>query len=855
MVLFSDKYLIHIITRIESVYQKYQVKGIRNFNDVTLLKMKYYLASVIFFMAIQAFGQHKWQKETIRVQPSVCFASPNVNKSFIAPPVKLKSASTKSTTFIVKYNNFPENAKVAFQYAVDIWKDLIYSEMPIHIEATWETLETDVLGSCSPSNFYYNFDASEKWNRSYAVALAEKMLGAEINSSVGSEIDCSFNSSFSNWYFGTDGNTPADKYDFVSTVMHELCHGLGFHGNFYTERGRGGYGDSENLPSIFDQFVVNKSGQQLVDSKLFTNPSVKLYQNLTSDWLAFNTTLVTDSLPRLYAPTTWDSGSSIYHLNDDSYPSGDPNSLMTHALAKGEAIHSPGPNTLAIMYDMGWKSISIKHKQVKDIELVTEPVTFEAGITSDFDLDSTSLYLVYSSDKFLKKDSVLLKATATPTVFNAKYQPVQNSTVQYYFSATDVKKRRFVYPANSPVQYLSVTTGIDKTSPVVSHEPVSYLLSTDTSVKIDAIVTDNIGIKSVKLEYYINGGLIKELTMVNDSADRYTVQWNFSAGTIKGGDVVNYRIVATDISSQSNVGRMPLTGYNSFKVEGIGNAVDRYVTNFDGTNTDFIGTDFSIATPSGFDTPGLNSAHPYLSPDMDDTEYNFSTILRYPILLNSKGNMSFDEVVLVEPGESGSKFGDDNFWDYVILEGSLDGGKTWKPVIDGYDCNLVKTWSTRWYSSMSGNNSSAVADKELYVRHDINLLANGNFKTGDVVLLRFRLFSDPYSHGWGWIIDNLAIQDLETANNPLLLSSGEIEIYPNPAKENVNIVVSSKKAFDFFDLKVYRSTGILILNQKFSGGGDSFSTEINLGNFTPGLYLFEIRPENGTAISRKVQVL
>lgn len=815
--------------------------------------MKYFSSLVIILTSITAFAQHSWQKTAVKIQPTICFASPSVKKSFVAPPMKLKSAEAVSTNFEIEYIDFPENAKAAFQYALDIWKDLIYSPVPIHIKATWEGLDTDVLGSCSPSNYYYNFDATQKWNRYYAVALAEKIYGGEINSSVGSEIECSFNSDFTNWYFGTDGNTPTDKYDFVSTVLHELCHGLGYHGFFYTDRGRGGYGETDNLPAIFDHFVTNKTDQQLVDTRLFTNPSVKLYQNLTSNWLAFKTPLVTDSLPRLYAPTTWDSGSSIYHLDDDVYPSGDPNSLMTHALAKGEAIHSPGPNTLAILYDMGWRSVSIKHKQVKDVELVAGPISFDAKITSDFDLDSTKLFLVYSSDKFLKKDSIQLKSSDIPTIFNAKYQPAQNSTVQYYFSASDVKNRRFVYPANSPTQYFNFTTGIDKIAPIVTHEPVNYILSSNPSVKINAIVTDNIGLKSVKLEYYINGGLIKELEMVNDSADRYTVLWNFAKGTFNGGDVVNYRIVATDISSQSNIGRSPLTGYNSFKIENIANPVDRYVTNFDGQNTDFIGTDFSFATPSGFDSQALNSAHPYLSPDKDDTEYNFSTILRYPIVLNSKGNMSFDEVALVEPGESGSKFGDDNFWDYVIIDGSLDGGKTWKPAIDGYDCNFVKTWSTRWNSSMSGNNSAAIAGKELYFRHDVNLLANGNFKAGDLVLLRFRLFSDPYSHGWGWIIDNLAIQDVETASKPIL-SSGEVEIYPNPAHDKVSIALSARNPIDYFILNIYNSLGLLVSNEKFNVDSDSYTTEINLKNITPGLYLFEIKPEKSSSITRKVQV-
>lgn len=799
-------------------------------------------------------GQELWQKETIKLPPSVCYASHDSHRSFVPAPLRLKSGTTKSSTIVVDYVNFPADAKIAFQYAVDIWKDLIYSPVPIRIKATWQVLASDVLGSCSPSDYYYNFNSTQIWNCYYPVALVEKMMGQDVNSPLAYDIEASFNSSFTNWYFGTDGATPADKYDFVSTALHELGHGLGFHGFFYTQRGRGGYGDTDGLSAAFDQYVINKSGEQLVDEKLFTNPSIKMYQSLTSGWLAFKTALVSDSLPRLYAPITWDGGSSVYHLNDDTYPNGDPNSLMTHAMGKGEAIHSPGPNTLAIMYDMGWKSISIKHKPQKDIELVTEPITFEAQIESDYDLDSTKLYLFYSTNKFLKSDSIQLKPTGTPLIFIAKFQPPQNTTVQYYFSATDVNKRTYVFPSNSPSRYLSFTTGVDKIAPVIAHDPVRFMLSSSPSATIDVEAIDNIGVKSVKVEYFLNGGLIKELTLTNDTADHYTGTLAFPLGSVKGGDIVSYRIVATDVSSQSNIGRSPLSGYNTFKIEGVMDPVTRYVTNFDALAQDFIGSDFTISTATGFDSPALNSAHPYLSPDMDDTEFNFSTILKYPIVLNTKGKMTFDEIVLVEPGEAGTKFGDQNFWDYVIVEGSSDGGKTWNPFADGYDSNAQKSWLTLWNSSTSGNNSTATPTKDLFVKHEINMLASGNFKVGDVVLVRFRLFSDPYSHGWGWIIDNLAIQDWETANAPEILSSGQINFSPNPATNQLNLQIDGKSIIHDLQLKVYNVSGELVYNQIFSVESTAFQTTIDVRNFTSGLYLFAVEPEKGRVITRKILV-
>ena len=820
--------------------------------------MKEKLVVILILMtAGLSYGQKNWKAEGIKFPPVVCYASLESHQSFVKPPVeyfeKLKSGSLNRASIIVTYINFPDDAKIAFQYAVDIWQDMIESPIPIHVTATWKSLATGVLGQTSPSNYYKNFNSTEIWNSYYPVALVEKMLREEVNGADQSDIDASFNKDFPNWYFGTDGKTPADKYDFSSVVLHELTHGLGFTGRFYTNRGTGGYGD-DGLPAVFDVAVENKNGDKLVNTALFANPSIKLYQNLTSKWLTFDTYLIQGSMPRLYAPTTWDSGSSIYHLDESTYPAGDANSLMTPFSGMGEAIHNPGASTLAIMDHMGWKTISIKHTPLKDTEYFPTTISFDANIISDYGLDSTKLFLVYSSNKFVKKDSVLLKATTIPTAFTTKLNFTKNGEYDYFFSATDVKSRRYVFPAGASSQYLSFKIGPDKEAPIIVHEPIKYLLDTNLNSKITAQVTDNIAVKSVKVEYFVPGGLLKNIDLINDSDDVYSGNLSFPAGSLKDGDLVSYRIIAVDASSQSNIGRLPLSGYFTFRVAGFQNPVKSYVNNFDKDSLDFIGSDFKVYTVSGFDSPALNSQHPYPSPDADNKEYNFNAILKYPIILKPGGLMHYDEIVLVEPGDPGTKFGDVNFFDYVIVEGSSDNGTSWKPLADGYDSNLQKSWSTLFNSAMTGNNSTAVPTKDLFVNHEIDLLANGNFKAGDTIQIRFRLFSDPYSHGWGWIIDNLKIQDVETAVNPILLSEGEVIYFPNPATDRLNLQVQTHKNIHKLILKAYNSSGEMVYRQSFSISSGEFQTGIDLRNFRTGLYLFVLEPENGQAVTRKILI-
>jgi hypothetical protein len=141
--------------------------------------------------------------------------------------------------------------------------------------------------------------------------------------------------------------------------------------------------------------------------------------------------------------------------------------------------------------------------------------------------------------------------------------------------------------------------------------------------------------------------------------------------------------------------------------------------------------------------------------------------------------MSFDEIVLVEPGSKGTEFGDFEFWDYVIVEGSKDKGNTWLPLTDGYDSRKHQIWEDSFNSSIADMNSTTVGSSDLYINNQIDMLANGNFSSGDTILIRFRLFSDPYSHGWGWAIDNLVIQSQLTTSDAVL-SPGNIRVYPNP---------------------------------------------------------------------------
>jgi len=169
----------------------------------------------------------------------------------------------------------------------------------------------------------------------------------------------------------------------------------------------------------------------------------------------------------------------------------------------------------------------------------------------------------------------------------------------------------------------------------------------------------------------------------------------------------------------------------------------QYANDFDTPSDDFFGSGFSIATPGGFSDPALHSTHFY-----NNSETLLYTLKQPIVVAPSNALIEFDEIAIVEPGNPGSVYGDSDFWDYVVVEGSSDG-TTWLPLVDGYDARSDPAWEQAYNFTNPGNSS-------MFRQRVINL--HDTFSQGQQILVRFRLFADAFVNGWGWAIDNLTIQ-------------------------------------------------------------------------------------------------
>jgi Secretion system C-terminal sorting domain len=844
-----------------------------------------------------------FRNRTITPDPIICYGLRKDAFTTIAAPANFSKARRAPTaTFIVDYVGYPADAKAAFQRAVDIWSTLIISPVPIRIKAIWQPLASTpgfiTLGSARPATYYPSPDGSQKGNAYYPVALAEKIARKSLNSPDSADIVANFNSNNS-WYLGLDAIPSAGKTDLVSVVLHELGHGLGFTG-FIRADATSRQADNSST-TIFDQFVENNTGTKLADPASFSSATA-LYNQLIGRNLYLNAPILrqkTGDRAKLYAPTTYSEGSTLYHLDEATYPAGTPNSLMTPNIANAEAIQNPGPIVLAFFEDMEWKTTSLLHDPLEDRETGGD-VVVRARVISDTTLGASAPQLRYrvgipvltstTVDTTYQNVAMTLTGTANGVQSFSAIIPAAAAQAKtaYYLRTNDGVGRAYTNPGrniNNVQYYYAFTSGADKVPPTIKHTPdqtVLFAAAADT-IPVAAKVTDDrrlirtigarrkVGIDTVYLEYQVNGAARPSLPMrlISQADSIWYVNIVFPLNALKAGDKVSYRIVARDLAGTPNQAISPATGYYDVTIVGPQATVrSQYVNDFANATTsaaDFAGNNFRIETPAGFSNPSINSDHPYKNGSDVFNESNYTYTLLAPIKVKANpdsAKIKFDEIVLVEPGSTGAVFGDAEFFDYVVVEASKDNGRVWVPLLPGYDSGNNTTWLNAWNSSQSTvdpktgeQNSLAVGAPALVKSRSIGIQDQSGFRGDDVILLRFRLFADQLAHGWGWQVDNLNIQN----NPPPILATEPVPatmfaVYPNPVSGTMRVSAELAQPATEAILTLTSPTGQAIRQVTVPVSSRKLTEQLDVSQLPAGLYFLQLNAGD-TRQTKKVMVV
>lgn len=301
----------------------------------------YLLWTVIYLLPTDV-----WSAQIITGPQSACYGRNDV--PFVAArQTRSATRGIETATIRLHYTaGFPDVAKPAMQAAANVWATKISSSIPIDIDCKWEALEAPsdsyILAMCGPF-LTSDFTNQPLANTYYPMALANKIAGEDLSTS--SDMQCSVNSQ-APWYYSTDGNPPENQVDLMTVALHEFAHGLGL----------SGYLQSGNVVTditTFDRAVVNGNNQVLVET--FGGDATALTVQLTSNNLFFNGAQARQANggnnPKLYAPTGWENGSSIYHLDETQYKTAQYD-LMTPIITN--TIHQPDAIVLGMINDIGW---------------------------------------------------------------------------------------------------------------------------------------------------------------------------------------------------------------------------------------------------------------------------------------------------------------------------------------------------------------------------------------------------------------------------------------------------------------------------------------------------------------------
>ena len=259
----------------------------------------------------------------------------------------------KRSKFVVTYKNFPDWAKNQVQAAIDLWAANFDSKAPINVDATWgRSSAADILGSARPDRYYAKFSGAPDNSLWYASALANAIAGKDLDLD-NPEIIIQINSE-AEWDLDGLGKPTRYEYDLKSVMFHELAHGLGFlsTSSYLFDRTKSQYVGILEQPTPFDAYLQTQDGNRLAD---LPSPSFELGQALTSKlvWSGAEAIAANNGeKPLIYAPSNYDAGSSVSHLDEKTFANSGTNAVMTPNLEAGEVFNEPGSILLAMMKDL-----------------------------------------------------------------------------------------------------------------------------------------------------------------------------------------------------------------------------------------------------------------------------------------------------------------------------------------------------------------------------------------------------------------------------------------------------------------------------------------------------------------------
>jgi hypothetical protein len=196
---------------------------------------------------------------------------------------------------------------------------------------------------------------------------------------------------------------------------------------------------------------------------------------------------------------------------------------------------------------------SIAHTPLTNTEQTTGNRVVTCNITpAGSGINPSTVQLFYSKDNPVIGTNVTMTYSGGNN-WTANLPLTGAGLYRYYLTCTDSLSRTATSPAGAPANYYQFTSSPDVQPPVITHTPLGNAPKSLWPVSLAATVTDNIGVDSVWVKWYINNpSVMRRFNLANTGGINWSALFNSVNADVNVNDSIFYKVFARDISTAHN---------------------------------------------------------------------------------------------------------------------------------------------------------------------------------------------------------------------------------------------------------------------------------------------------------------
>ncbi len=252
--------------------------------------------------------------------------------------------------------------------AAQRWSYYLTIPVPIKVNISFVNSSLLPFSAITLANGRTNFVGAPFTNFIYTTALANQLAGSELNPGE-FDMDIYINLA-TNYYFGTS-KPPIGQTDFMSTIMHEIGHGLGFYSSGYVNATNfGSFGNvpasalaplttsfswhgQDGFPSIYDKYIIKQSHNNLVgiaaNNSVMLGDSIKYKTNYFDGPVYANSSNTSQPIKLSGGTGAYTLGVDLLHIHSSVC-----NSIMSYCWGSGDTVRKPAAWEMGILKEIGW---------------------------------------------------------------------------------------------------------------------------------------------------------------------------------------------------------------------------------------------------------------------------------------------------------------------------------------------------------------------------------------------------------------------------------------------------------------------------------------------------------------------